>query len=77
MGRNLVGWILRHKDDSRVLCKDGRRRMLCFGVESIKMYKRVGNAMRKAGTQYSCHAVYDGDELDACGRIFEPSGWER
>lgn len=70
-------WILKCKETGFVLCDDNRRRGMAAGVERIKKYKREGNALKRAGLSYVCHAVHEGDTLDCCGQITEPNGVRR
>ena len=70
-------WILRHKEDGRVLCVDGNRRSMASGIERIKKYKTEGFALRRAKFDYVCHAVHPGDGLDCCGRIYGRDGGVR
>ena len=70
-------WILRHKDDGRVLCTDGKRRHKAACARDIKMYRTEGWALRRAKYDYSCHAVYGDDSIDCCGVIRNGEGVPR
>lgn len=72
--RRPLGWILRHKDDGRFLCVDNRRRDMVAGIERIKVYKREHAALRRAGYQFVCHAIHEGESIDICGRIHGEEG---
>jgi len=74
--RKPLFWILRHNDDGRFLCVDGKRRHFS-PVEMIKRYVYLGNAMKRARSKYTAHAVHEGDTLDACGVITTSGGWKR
>lgn len=62
-------WILIHKHDGRVLCVDNKRRIKAADVGQIKLYKRLGDARRRAGFDFICRAVYSGETVDCTGRI--------
>jgi hypothetical protein len=65
-------WILKHNEDGRILCNDGRRRAYA-NIERFKMYRHLGHAMRRAGTEYTCCAVYEGELVTRDGKI--ERGW--
>ena len=87
-----ANWFVRRASDGRMLCIDGKWRSM-VSANRIKFYTSSGRAERYGlkGCAYvdsvaggslqsrgSCHAVYDGESVDACGKIFDDQNrWVR
>lgn len=64
-------WIL--TSEHGVMCRDHCWRKMAAGVEEIKRFRSIGwvnRFCRFRGHDWEAFAVYEGNELDCCGRIF-------
>ena len=68
MRRHWTRIVLVHKEDGRILCNDGERRKHLNPLDA-KLYRQRAAAEKRAGFDYACHFLYEGDVITADARI--------